>query len=109
MKNQVQSGNNITVTAAADAISGDVVKIGNLIGVAATDAAIGDSLDLVTVGVFDLPKVAADTIAVGDAAYWRSSDGLITSTASGNSKIGIATTDAANPSGSVNVRLNGTF
>jgi predicted RecA/RadA family phage recombinase len=109
MKNHVQKGDNITVTATADALSGDVVKIGNLVGVAATDAAIGDSLDLVTVGVFDFPKVAADAITIGDAVYWRSSDGLVTGTASGNTKIGVAVTDAANPSGSVNVRLSANF
>lgn len=109
MKNFVQPGENITTIAAAVAGSGDIVKTGNLIGVAFGDAAIGEPLVLATVGVFDLEKVAAEAVAVGDPIYWRSSDGLVTGTASGNTKIGVAVTAAANPSGTVHVRLNGTF
>ena len=109
MKNQVQKGENITVIATTVAASGDVVKIGNIIGIAATDADVGDQIDVVTVGVFDLPKVGANALAVGDAVYLRDSDGLVTSTASGNTKIGVAVTDAANPSGNVHVRLSGNF
>ena len=109
MKNYVQKGENITVTAAAAASSGDIVKIGSLIGIAAGDAANGDDLDLVTTGVFELPKVSTDALAVGDTVYFKSADGNVTSTASGNTKMGVAVTAAGNPSGTVNVRLNGTF
>lgn len=109
MKNFVQHGNTITVTAAAAASSGAVVKIGSIIGVAAGDAAEGDPLDLATVGVFELPKVAALAIAVGDPVYYDSATGLVNKTASGNTKIGVAVTVAADPSGSVAVRLNGAF
>jgi len=109
MQNFIQHGKTLSIPATADALSGQVVKIGAIIGVAASDAAIGETIDLTTEGVFELEKVAADAVAVGDAVYWRSSDGLVTGTASGNTKIGVAVTDAANPSGSVNVRLNGTF
>jgi predicted RecA/RadA family phage recombinase len=109
MKNYVQKGENITVTAAAAASSGDIVKIGSMIGIAAADAAIGDDLDLATTGVFELPKVSTDVLAVGDTVYFKSADGNVTSTASGNTKMGVAVTAAGNPSGTVNVRLNGTF
>ena len=105
----MQKGENITVTAAAAASSGDIVKIGSMIGIAAGDAAIGDDLDLVTTGVFELPKVSTDAITVGDTVYFKSADGNVTSTASGNTKMGVAVTAAGNPSGTVNVRLNGTF
>lgn len=107
MKNFVQAGENITVTATAAATSGEGVKVGELFGIAAGDAAIGGDLDLVTVGVFEMPKVNTDDIAVGDAVYFRTADGLVTKTASGNTKVGIAVTAAGNPSGTVNVRLNG--
>ena len=109
MKNFVQAGSAITVIAAAPASSGAVVKLGNLIGVAQGSAATGEELVLATYGVFDLPKVAADVLAVGDPVYWRSSDGLVTGVATGNSKIGVAVSDAGDPSASVRVRLNGTF
>ena len=109
MKNYVQKGENITVTAADDATSGQGVLVNKLFGIAAGDAAIGADLDLVTVGVFDLPKVSTDAIAVGAFAYWDDTAKLVTTTASGNTKIGVAATVAGNPSGTVNIRLNGTF
>tara|TARA_R110002072_G_scaffold215410_2_gene372556 strand:+ start:6743 stop:7072 length:330 start_codon:yes stop_codon:yes gene_type:complete len=109
MKNFVQAGENITVTAAAAATSGDGVKIGSLFGIAAGDAETGDPLVLVTAGVFDMPKVAADDITLGAVVYWRSSDGLVTTTASGNTKVGVAVTAAGNGAASVRVRLNGAF
>ena len=109
MRNFVQPGENITVTAEAAASSGDGVKLGSLFGIASGDAAIGDSMVLVTEGVFEMPKVSTDELAVGDAVYFRTSDGAVSSTASGNTKIGIAVSEAGNPSASVHVRLNGTF
>ncbi len=109
MQNFVQAGAAITVTAAAAASSGDVVKIGNLIGIAQGSAATGEELVLATYGVFELPKVAADALAVGDPVYWRSSDGLVTGTATGNSKLGVAVSDAGVGSAGIRVRLNGAF
>jgi len=68
----------VSITAtAAAASSGDGVKMGNFFGIASGDAAIGEKLVLTT------------------------------SAASGNTRIGLAVTSAANPSGSVNVRLDG--
>lgn len=109
MKNYVQKGDNITVTATATATSGNGVLIGSLFGIAAGDAAIGEDLDLVTVGVFDMAKVSTDVLAVGDLVYWDESATLVSSDddTGANELIGIAVTAAANPSGSVNVRLNG--
>lgn len=109
MKNFIQPGENITLTAEAAASSGDGVKVGSLFGIAAGDAEIGDTLTIVTEGVYEMGKVGTDDLSVGDAIYWRSSDGLVTSTASGNTKIGVAVAAAGNPSSSVRVRLNGTF
>jgi len=109
MRNFVQAGENITFFAAASATSGAGVKLGNLFGIASGDAGIGDPLVLVTAGVFEMPKVAADDITLGAAIYWRASDGLVTTTASGNTKIGVSVRSAGNPSASVRVRLNGTF
>ena len=109
MKNFVQRGENITVTAAAVAASGAGVKVGSLFGIASGDAAIGDPLVLVTTGVFEMPKVGTDEFTLGAAVYWRSSDGLVTTTASGNTKVGVAVEAVGNPSASVRVRLNGTF
>lgn len=109
MKNYVQKGENITVTATAAASSGEGVLVGSLFGIAAGDAAIGEDLDLVTVGVFTMPKVSTDAFTVGAVVYWDDSAGLVTTDddTGSNPAIGLAVTAAANPSGTVNVRLNG--
>lgn len=109
MKNYVQKGENLTLPAPYDVASGGGVKSGLIFGVAAGDALSGADVDLVTVGVFTLPKVSTDVFAVGAAVYWNDTTKLVTTTTSGNTKIGVAVTAAPNPSGSVNVRLNGTF
>ena len=109
MKNYVQAGENLTIPAPCAVTSGGGVKSGLIFGVASGDAASGADVDLVTEGVFDLPKVSTDTFAIGAAVYWNDTSKLITSTTSGNTKIGLAVEAVGNPSGSVNVRLNGTF
>jgi predicted RecA/RadA family phage recombinase len=53
--------------------------------------------------------VSALAIAIGDKVYFDAATGLVNKTASGNTLIGVATSAAANPSGTVNVRLNGSF
>lgn len=105
MRNFVQVGNTITMPAPAVLTGGDVVIVGELHGIAAGDADAGEDFDLVTTGVFELPKVAADAFAVGDAVYWDAANKLVTAEADGNSKIGAAVAEALATSGTVNVKL----
>ena len=109
MRNHVQPGRTLTLPAPADVKSGEGVIVGSIFGVANGDAATGEDVDLDVEGVFDLPKVSALAINPGDLVYWVAADKAVTKTASGNTKIGVATATAANPSASVNVRLNGSF
>jgi len=109
MRNYIQPGDSITVTATAAASSGDGVKLGNLFGIASGDAAIGENLVLTTTGVFEMPKPFTDELAVGDALYWDDSNELVTNNddSGNNTLVGIAVSVAGNPSSAVNVRLNG--
>ena len=109
MKNYVQAGGTLTVPAPYDLDSGDMAVIGSIFGVAAIDAATGDDVQISTGGVFALPKVAALAVAVGDKVYFDAAAKLVTKTAAANTLIGVAVTAAANPSASVNVRLNPAF
>jgi len=109
MKNYVQKGENLTLPAPYAVSSGDGALIGNIFGVAAGDAVEGAEVDLVTVGVFTLPKVSTDAIAIGAAVYWDDDAKLITATATDNTKIGVSVATALNPSGTTDVRLNGVF
>ncbi len=68
-KNYVQPGEHITVTAAADTTSGDLVVIGDLVGVALGDALTSQPLVLALKGVFTLPKLNTEAAAVGDILH----------------------------------------
>ncbi len=109
MKNYIQPGGTLTVPAPYNLASGDMAVIGSIFGVAAINAAIGADVQINTGGVFSLPKVAALAIAVGDKVYFDGAAKLVTKTAAANMFIGVAVTAAANPSASVNVRLNPAF
>ena len=109
MKNYVQKGENLTIPAPYNVTSGGFLKSGLIMGVASGDALSGADVDVVTAGVFDLPKVSTDTFAIGAAVYWDNTAKLMTSTSSSNFKCGVAVEAVGNPSGSVAVRLNGTF
>lgn len=106
MRNYVHQGRTLTIPAPAAVSSGGVVVAGAIAGVANGAAAIGQLVDVEVEGVFVLPKVAALAIAIGDVVYWDATNKLVTKTAaSGNTKLGVATTVAPNPSAVVSVRL----
>ena len=111
MRNYIQPGDRITVTAVAAANSGDGVLVGSLFGIAFGDAGIGDGLTLATTGVFNMAKPSTDVLAVGDPVYWDDGAGLATADddTGNNPLVGVAVTAAGNPSSAVNVRLNGSF
>jgi len=100
MKNYVQDGKIITVTApSGGVVSGQGVLIGaGLFGVAQKTAAQGTPVALVTRGVFTLPKTSAQAWTVGALIYWDSDPGECTTTSTDNTIIGVAVAVAANPS-----------
>ncbi len=103
MKNYIEQGAVLTTTAAAAVTSGDPVIVGDMTGVAANDAAIGETLVLNLHGVYRLAKVAG-AIAQGAKVY-LTSGGNITTTASGNTLVGRAFKAAANDDETVDVKL----
>jgi predicted RecA/RadA family phage recombinase len=110
MKNFVQHGDLVTIIAAAAIASGDLVRSNSLIGVAAAAAGIGESAELKTSGVFDLPKTSAQAWVAGNPIYMIAGSGLLTSVpGTGNFLVGVATAAAVNPSAVGRVRLNGSL
>lgn len=109
MKNYIQLGDNLTLTAPYNVSSGGGALVGSIFGVAASDALSGADMDIVTEGVFTLPKTSALAISVGDRVYWDDSAKVVNKTSSGNTLVGVAVSAAANPSSTVDVRLNGSF
>lgn len=109
MRNFVQTAVLITVAAAPYVVaSGGGCLVGALFGVAQAAAANGAQVVLETQGVFDLPKAAGDTPAVGAKVYWNDAAKSVTTTAAGNTLIGCAIKAALAGDATVRVRLNGT-
>jgi predicted RecA/RadA family phage recombinase len=108
MQNKVQNGEVINYIPSGSAVSaGDVVKIGNLFGVAATDIAVGALGAVEVEGVFDLPK-AAVAFSQGDIVYWDESAGAMTNTddTGTNLRAGLAWKAAASGDATVRMKLN---
>ncbi|BBU54061.1 hypothetical protein KU6B_03260 [Mameliella alba] len=105
--NYIQYGDNLTIPAPATVTSGTPVIAGEIVGIALGGATSGDPVDVATCGVFELSKVAADAIDLGDVIYWDASAGLATITATDNTKLGVAVAAAGTGTGAVRVRLSG--
>jgi predicted RecA/RadA family phage recombinase len=109
MKNFVQPGQVVTLTAPYDVASGGGLKVGGIVGVATFAAKAGEKVETKLDGVFDVAKTSAQAWTAGAAIYWDDTAKLFTSVVGTNTKVGVALLDAANPSDIGRVRLNGSF
>ena len=111
MKNYVQPGNTITLTAPYAVASGDGLLVGSIFGVAAGSAILGDPVETAVEGVYDLKKVASQAWAAGDKIYWDNTAKNTTKTLTSNTLIGVATEAVAGGATDLigRVRLNGAF
>lgn len=109
MTNFIKRGDVITLTAPYAVSSGGGALVGSIFGVATTDVASGAAGEFMTQGVFTLPKTSALAISVGDQVYWDDTNKVVNKTSSAQKLVGVAVSAAANPSSTVNVRLNGAF
>ena len=111
MKNYVQPGNTVTLTAPYVVTSGDGLLVGSIFGIAAGDAAISEPVETALVGVFDITKVGSQAWTVGARVYWDDTNKRTTSVATSNTLIGVATETVAGGAGDTigRVRLNASF
>ena len=106
MKNFIQEGSTLTIAApSGGVVSGGVVIVGFMIGIATAAAAVGVPVAVKVNGVFELPKVSAQAWTVGAAIYWDAGAGNATTTSSGNTLMGYASEPASNPSSVGRVKL----
>ncbi|NWB92328.1 DUF2190 family protein [Pseudomonas agarici] len=110
MKTYIQPGDCLTVIApAGGTLSGELYKVGAIVGVAATTEAAGAPVVLKLDGVFGLTKTSAQAWAVGDLLFMNTTSRALTNvSATGLVLVGMATEIAANPSATGACRLNGT-
>jgi predicted RecA/RadA family phage recombinase len=98
MKNYIQEGDSLTVTASYDRTSGQGMLVGAMFGVVMADVLSGGTVAMAREGVFDLTKVSAQAWTQGEIIYWDDSAKECTTTATSNTPIGFAALAAANPS-----------
>jgi predicted RecA/RadA family phage recombinase len=110
MKNQVSDGKTIQLKSEDSAnvgkVSGDVVVVGNMFAVAASNnpAATGDTFAGAIDGVFSLPKLSGEGIAQGKRVYWNGSG--LGATPTGLGPVGTTTKIALSGDTTVEVAIN---
>lgn len=106
MKNFIQLADTLSVPApSGGVVSGGMVIIGLMVGVATATAGVGVPVAVKTTGVFELPKVSAQAWTIGTAIYWDSGAGNATTVSTSNTLLGYASEVAANPSAVGRVRF----
>lgn len=106
MKNFIQPGKNLTLAAPTGGVaSGEPVLIGAIFGVAAFTAAEAANVEVATDGVFTLPKTAGQAWSVGDPLFWDAVSKELTTTATGNKRVGFAVKAAANSDATGEVKI----
>ena len=104
--NHIQDGSVLQFTAGADIASGDLVIVGQRVGVALDAIANGDVGVVRMEGVFEVPKEAALAVSQGDLLYCNTTSGELDKTATAQTLAGYAFADAAGAAATVLVKLN---
>lgn len=102
----IMSGEVIDYVATADISSGQVLLIGNRIGVALTNIANGATGAVSVKGIFVIAKLSTDVVAQGDLLYWDAGNSRLTTTASTHKVAGFATKAAGNGVTTVEISIN---
>lgn len=76
----IQEGKIINYMATEDVAYGEIIEVGNCIGVAGEFIRSGQTGGVRMAGVYEMPT-AAETIEFGDKLYWDKNNGVVTKTA----------------------------
>jgi predicted RecA/RadA family phage recombinase len=109
MKNYIARGELLTLTAPYAVAAGAGLKVGSIVGIATSAADNATAVEVLLAGVVEVAKVSAQAWTAGALVYWDDAAKLFTTTSSGNTLAGVAAADAANPTATGRVRLNGSF
>jgi predicted RecA/RadA family phage recombinase len=86
-------------------LSGQGMLVGAFFGVAAADAAQNALVECETRGEFELPKEPALAISQGARLFWDDTNRRLTTTATGNFQVGLATAAAGASDATVRIML----
>ena len=110
----VQKGHQIDYTPSSAVVAGQVIVLGNTVGIANVPIAASALGALAVEGLFDVAKVTG-AITVGAAIYWdadgdplggTAGTGAATTTSTGNTYMGVSALAAAETATTVRVRLS---
>lgn len=107
MRNHVQEGEVLTLTAPYDVASGGGCLVGETFGVATGAVASGAAGEFATEGVYDLAKTSAQAWAAQDPVHWNVATKLADNDPATGPRIGTALAVAANPTSAGRVKLLG--
>jgi predicted RecA/RadA family phage recombinase len=112
-KNHVQPGNIISVVLSAAAVSGDLLKVGDLAAVALASGGIGETISAAITEVFNVDKKPTDTMEAGQKVYLDPTNKRVTTSVNDGAspptafiEAGKTTAAAGNGVAKVNVKLN---
>lgn len=108
-KNFVQAGDVLTLTAPYTCVSGSLVGLNQIVGVALTDAASGAPVVVQTQGVFNLTHAVTNTAASAGAVVFYDTTNRAVSATTTFPRLGVYMADKVTTSTAVVVRLNGNF
>lgn len=107
MRNKELLGDVITIAATEEVKSGAPVLIGNLFGVANTDAKEGELFAISLKGGYALPKNKTQVFNIGDLVYFDKTSGNCGAPVAGKHLIGVCLSKSGNGAEEVTVLLNG--
>lgn len=106
MNNYIQDGKILDLAPGAAVASGVGYLFGtSLFGVAAEDVTSGVAGPFVTEGVVEIAKTSALAISIGDRLFWDATNKVVNKTATAQQCVGIAVSDAVNPSATVRMKI----
>lgn len=110
MKNYIQEGDIVTVTAPYALASGDGCLVGSLFGVSTGLFASGaTTAEIKTEGVFDLTALSTDTGSVGTKMYWDNTNKRLTTTLTSNVLVGCLLSAKASGETTARIYIDGTI
>jgi predicted RecA/RadA family phage recombinase len=112
MKNFIQPGDTITLTAPYAVTAGAPFLVGSIFAIATAAAESGAAVEGLVTGVVEIAKTSAQAWAtVGLLIYFDAATKLLTTAAAAgaNKLVGVNVATAGNPSATGTVRLNGAF
>jgi predicted RecA/RadA family phage recombinase len=105
---EYQKGEVLDITLTGDKAVGDVIVLGDsMIGVTASAGLSGETIAVEVEKVWTINAKTADAISIGDFLYWDATNKELTTTATDNTKAGVAVSaKGATVAGTVNIKIN---